>query len=86
MRHIASHDTRRVTVDQKLIYSRSETAQMLGLSLRLIDRAISDGTLSVKRVGSRILIPHNSIERFIRAADARPKAAKPLDDSSREAR
>jgi excisionase family DNA binding protein len=77
---------RRVIVDQKIIYSRSETAQMLGLSVRLIDRAIADGTLSVKRVGGRILIPHSSVERFIQSADPRPKAAKPPDNSSREAR
>jgi len=42
---------------------------MLGLSLRLIDKSIADGSLVVKRIGRRILVPHTSVERFIQAPD-----------------
>lgn len=67
-------------MDQKLMYSRTEAARMLGVSLRLIDRMIADGALAVKHIGRRVLIPLASLDRFSHAAD--PAPPKPLSTTS----
>ncbi len=46
---------------QKLMYSREEVARALGLSLRLVDRLISNGRLAVKHIGRRVLISQVSL-------------------------
>jgi excisionase family DNA binding protein len=56
-------------MSEKLLFSRMETAQLLDLSLRVIDMAIADGTLAVKRVGRRVLVPRSSLERFAQISE-----------------
>jgi len=40
--------------------SREEFAQVHGLGMRTIDRAIAEGRLQIERSGRRVLIPSNA--------------------------
>jgi excisionase family DNA binding protein len=48
----------------KLLYSRAEAAEMLSLSVRTLDRLISNGMCRVKSKGRRILLHISEIERL----------------------
>jgi len=56
--------TLRVSIPGKLLFDRSEVASLTGLSLRTVAYLIADGTIRVKRVGSRVLIPRAELLRF----------------------
>lgn len=47
----------------KILYSRAEAAEMLSLSVRTLDRLISNGILRVRPKGRRILVHVSEIER-----------------------
>jgi excisionase family DNA binding protein len=64
-------------MEPRLMHSRTETAQLLGVSIRLIDQAIAAGTLEVRRIGRRVLIPHGAIERFIENSNVNWNATPP---------
>lgn len=49
----------------KLLVDRSEFASLTVPSLRPVSCLIADGTIRVKRVGSRILIPRDELPRFV---------------------
>lgn len=48
-----------------LVVRRKEAAQLLGISLATIDRAISRGDLVAKKYGSRTLVPRVEIDRYL---------------------
>ena len=50
----------------KLMYSKSEAAQMLSLSLRTIDNLLNNKELSARRTGKRVLIPYQVLLQFTR--------------------
>ena len=50
----------------KLLCSKKETADALDVSLRTVDNLIAQKELIVRRVGRRVLVPVNEIERFTR--------------------
>jgi excisionase family DNA binding protein len=50
----------------KLLCSKKETADALGVSLRTIDNLIAQKELKVVRCGRRVLIPVSEHERFAR--------------------
>jgi excisionase family DNA binding protein len=50
----------------KLLCSKKETADALGVSLRTVDNLIGRKELGVRRVGRRVLIPAKELERFTR--------------------
>jgi excisionase family DNA binding protein len=52
---------------EKLLYSKEEAAYALGLSKRSIDYLISGRKLETRRIGSRVLIPADSLHKFARA-------------------
>jgi excisionase family DNA binding protein len=45
--------------------SKHDAAQMLGVSLRTIDRLIALKELQVRRLGRRVLIPRIALESFL---------------------
>jgi excisionase family DNA binding protein len=47
--------------------SRQDAARMLGLSLRSIDRLIHSGKLKARRVGRRVFLSPDALERFLAA-------------------
>lgn len=64
-----SLDARRLNPDrvEKLLYSKTEAAFALGVSKRSIEYLISGRKLDTRRIGSRVLIPAESLRRFARA-------------------
>ena len=55
-------------VEQKnelIALSKQEVADILGVSLRTIDRLIAVKELQVRRLGRRVLIPKAALERFL---------------------
>ncbi len=59
---------------EALAMSKVEAAQMLGVSVRTVDRLIALKELPVRRLGRRVLIPRNSLQTLLRA-DHPTKAA-----------
>jgi excisionase family DNA binding protein len=53
-------------IDGKLrALRRKEAAELLGISVRTLDRAIARGDVKAKRYGSRLLLPMSELERFL---------------------
>jgi excisionase family DNA binding protein len=61
-------------VEEKLLLSRQEAASVLSISQRSLDYLIANRALSVRRIGTRVLIPIQDIRRFARADHPRPIA------------
>jgi excisionase family DNA binding protein len=51
----------------KLLYTKAEAAEMLSVSVRTIENLIGNKELAARRIGRRVLIPHQSLLQFIRA-------------------
>jgi excisionase family DNA binding protein len=56
-----------VHLDEKLLVGREEAAQMLSISERALDYLVAHKQLSVRRIGSRVLIPTAELRRFTRS-------------------
>lgn len=50
----------------KLQYSRDEAAELLGVSLRTLDRLIAEKQLPVRRIGRRVLVTRDVLAQFVR--------------------
>jgi|NGEPerStandDraft_6_1074524.scaffolds.fasta_scaffold56629_2 excisionase family DNA binding protein len=50
----------------KLMYRKSEAAEMLSVSVRTLENLIAGKQLIVRRVGKRVLIPYQSLVQFCR--------------------
>lgn len=48
----------------KLLYSKEETAEIIGLSKHTISRDIARGLIQVRHYGRRVLVPRSEIERI----------------------
>ncbi len=57
----------RTATVEKLLYSKADAAYALSLSKRSIDYLISGRKLETRRIGSRVMIPAESVRRFARA-------------------
>jgi len=51
---------------QSFAVTKREAAQLLGVSLRTIDRLISLKELPVRRLGRRVLVPRTSLQTLLR--------------------
>jgi hypothetical protein len=49
----------------RLNYPRKEAAYLAGISVRNLDYRIAMGTIKTRRIGSRILIPHEELMKFV---------------------
>jgi excisionase family DNA binding protein len=56
-----------VRAEDKLLLSRQEAAALLSISQRSLDYLIANKVLTVRRIGSRVLIPVRDLQRFARA-------------------
>lgn len=54
-------------VSEALTLSKVQAAQMLGISLRTIDRLIAMKQLPVRRLGRRVLIPRDGLRNLLSA-------------------
>jgi excisionase family DNA binding protein len=59
----------------RLAYSPSEGAQVLGLSRSKLYQLIASGDLNVVKVGSRTLVLHSELTRFLASLGARDAVA-----------
>jgi len=57
----------------KITHTRQEVASLLGISLRLVDKAIANETLPVRRIGRRVLISQESLKSFLAATPSAPE-------------
>lgn len=48
------------------MHSREEAADILRISLRTFDKLLSSGAIQPRRIGRRVLIPRDEIERILR--------------------
>ena len=55
----------------KVLVTRTEAAEALGLSVRAIDYLLAQGKLQSRKIGKRRLIPRAAIESFARRDQAR---------------
>jgi hypothetical protein len=55
----------------RLLYSRKEAAYQLSMSPRAIDYLIAGKQIEIRRIGSRILIPHEELVRLATSARVR---------------
>jgi excisionase family DNA binding protein len=60
-------ETKSVRSEDKLLLSRQEAAALLSISQRSLDYLIANKVLTVRRIGSRVLIPVQDLQRFARA-------------------
>jgi excisionase family DNA binding protein len=70
-------DTAAAVLNQRpesVAVSKADAAQMLGVSLRTVDRLIALKELPVRRLGRRVLIPRNGLHNLLRS-DHPTKAA-----------
>jgi excisionase family DNA binding protein len=66
-RQTGKSERKSVRTEDKLLLSRSEAAAVLSISQRSLDYLIANKFLTVRRIGSRVLIPINDLQRFSRA-------------------
>lgn len=69
----------------RLLYSRVESAYKLSLSPRAIDYMIAKGTVGIRKIGGRILIPHSELIRIARVGQIEPITPVVKEASRREA-
>jgi excisionase family DNA binding protein len=50
----------------RLQYNRDEAAEMLGISVRTLDRLIAEKQLQVRRIGRRVLITRDVLTQFVK--------------------
>jgi excisionase family DNA binding protein len=53
-----------VRSEDKLLLSRQEAAARLSISQRSLDYLVATKALSVRRIGSRVLVPLQDLQRF----------------------
>jgi hypothetical protein len=51
--------------EPRLLYSRKDAAYQLSISTRSLDYLIREGRLHTRKIGGRILVPHEELVRFI---------------------
>jgi excisionase family DNA binding protein len=49
----------------RLLYSKTDAAEQLGISERVLDRLIADGLVETVKIGRRRLVPHEALEDYI---------------------
>ena len=51
------------------LVSRAETARLLGISIRALERMIARGEVPSRMLGRRRLVPRDFLERFVKGCD-----------------
>jgi excisionase family DNA binding protein len=51
---------------EKILYTKREAAQLLSISVRSLDYLIFNQQIPTRRVGRRVLVHRDAIERFAR--------------------
>jgi excisionase family DNA binding protein len=56
----------------RLLYSRTEAARQLSISVRALDYLIANKTLNTRRKGKKVLIPYAGLVRYANSNDYQP--------------
>ena len=56
----------------KLMFSRKEVSETLGVSVRFVDILIGRKELVARRIGRRVLVPCRSLQQFVGRDHVRP--------------
>jgi excisionase family DNA binding protein len=59
-----------VTFERRLTFGVAESAKLLGVSIPFIRKEIRLGHLHSIRLGGRVMIRHDELERYIREGEA----------------
>ena len=57
-------NTQTISKSEKLLYSRAEAAQLLGIHPRTLDRLIAERRLKAIVIGDRPMVSRSALERF----------------------
>jgi hypothetical protein len=57
------------SIAPRLLYSRTDSALQLSISVRSLDYLISEGRLKPRRIGGRVLIHHDDLIRLADRGD-----------------
>jgi excisionase family DNA binding protein len=68
---------------ERLLVSKKEAAQILGVCVRTIEYLIAGKRLSIRRIGKRVLVPYTSLRRLA-GADV-PIIEKPISKRENKA-
>lgn len=49
----------------RLLHDLDETAELLSISRRVVDRLIKDGKIDTVKLGRRRLVPHEALEDYV---------------------
>jgi hypothetical protein len=63
-----------IRVEEKLLLSRRDAAQVLSISQRALDYLVATRRLTTRRIGKRVLIPVAELRRYARADHPEPLA------------
>ena len=69
-------------MNEKLLVSRKDAAEMLSVSLRVLDRWIATGKLQSKRLGGRRLFERSVLEKFAKGPGDEAPATVPRRKAS----
>ncbi len=59
-------------MESKLLLSRKESAALLSISLRTLDKMVSEKLICTQKIGSRVLISRRALEKFAEDRRANP--------------
>ncbi len=60
---------------EAILLSRKEAARVLSVGRGKLDQLVSDGTIRTRRIGRRVLVPREELERFARGEQS-PQASE----------
>jgi excisionase family DNA binding protein len=49
----------------RLLHDLDETAELLSISRRVVDRLVRDGEIDTVKLGRRRLVPHEALEDYV---------------------
>ncbi len=55
-----------MSVEEKILYTKREAAELLSISLRSLDYLIFNHQIPTRRIGRRVLVHRDAIEQFAR--------------------
>jgi excisionase family DNA binding protein len=70
-------------VQDKILISRRESAALLSISLRTLDKIVAEKGLPTKKIRSRVLIPRRALEQFAEGRGAAQRNPPPSGDGVR---
>jgi len=68
---------------ERLAYPLSEAAQLIGVSVRSLRYLLQQGRIGYVRLGRRVLVKHEDLQRLLKQHYCRPGASVDVDEPIR---